>query len=304
MKKLNRILCCLLLLICCTVIAGESVCAYDLQEFDRQRKCELEIYVRNERKKNAPVAGTDVTLYRVADVTFVDSKVRYDCTNDFVGYSRTLDSVKSEEIADKLFDYAVQNRLKGTTQYTDKNGKTRFTGLEAGVYLVAEIKGKQEYVRFKPFIAVLPFDDKGNWVFNVLAMPKYDYTKYGEDVISIKVRKVWNDDGKNRPDSITVQLLCDGEVYDTVSLSEESGWNHEWVKLEKDKNWTVKEEHIPDGYYVTYSKDSTGYVISNTRPLVQTGQLRWPIPVLASGGLVFIIIGIIIRSGRDKKKHE
>ena len=47
----------------------------------------------------------------------------------------------------------------------------------------------------------------------------------------LTVRKVWVDDGVDRPDSITVQLLRDGEVYDKVELKQSNQWVYTWDDL-------------------------------------------------------------------------
>ena len=38
--------------------------------------------------------------------------------------------------------------------------------------------------------------------------------------------------------------------------------------------------------------------------LPQTGQLSWPVPVLAIGGLIMICVGWLLREDERKKKHE
>ena len=66
----------------------------------------------------------------------------------------------------------------------------------------------------------------------------------------VNVTKVWNDaddqDGY-RPDDVTVNLLANGEVIDTVTLSEENSWSYSWTKLDKkaagkDIDYTVTED--------------------------------------------------------------
>lgn len=301
MKKRNRILCCLML-VCTALALFGSLCASALDEFDRDAKCVLKVLVLNEQNLEKPVVGAEVTLYRAADVEFKDEKPVYPCTEDFKGYAKSLESVSSEDNAQMLFAYAYKNELKGTTIVTDETGKAEFTGLEPGVYLVAEIKSNNEqYGTFKPFLAVLPFDDDGEWVFTVTALPKLNDSSIVFDK-DLTVKKVWNDDGNNRPQSISVQLLCNGEVLDTVTLNDGNKWMYKWEKLDSSKKYSVVETSVPAGYYVSYSETETGFVISNTRTLIQTGQLRWPIPVLGIGGLALIVVGIALRCSRKENE--
>ena len=303
MKKLNRILSCFMLLICAAVLLSAIVFADEIKEFDKNSKCNLGILLENEDEKGTPVADADVKVYHVADVSIVNGKAHYNTTKDFSAYAKRLDGLNFQKAASGLFDFAVQNRIEGTTNYTNSNGRTQFTDLDAGVYLVAEIKGNKDYVKFKPFLAVLPYEDKGEWVFNVLAKPKFS-VEGGEDSSSLRIRKVWNDDGKNRPDFVVVELLCDDEVYETIRLSDENHWQYILENIDIERKWSVKEVDVPEGYVVTYSRKGFDYTICNTRKLIKTGQLRWPITVLAGSGMVLIIAGVIIKSAGSKKKHE
>ena len=274
---------------------------YAADEPDLNEKGVIGIVLESEEDKR-PVAEADVTLYRVADAELVDGKLRYSCVGDFAGYAKTLDDIKSLESAQKLFQYALDHRISGETKYTDGTGRTQFDGLEAGVYLISETKGNGSYERFLPFLAVLPYDNDGKWEYNLIAEPKFKELG-GDNKVDITVKKIWNDDGKNRPDSITAELWCDGQVYDTAELSDENGWQNVWKDLDVTKEWSVKEQSVPAEYTVTYSKNGNIYTIYNTRALIPTGQLRWPVPVLAVGGLVLITAGIVIRT-RKRKEDE
>lgn len=300
MKKHNKIFLSLMLLIGFVFAMPASVSAQDSKEPDLSKKGVLGIVLESERDKS-PISNADVTLYRVADAKVRNEKIVYDCVPDFAGYAKTLEDVKSPDTAKKLFVYAAQHRISGETKYTDKTGRTQFNNLRAGVYLISQIKGNDNYESFLPFLAVLPYDNNGKWEFNLIARPKFSEA-YSDEKLYISVKKVWNDDGKNRPKSITAELICDGKVYEAVELSDENGWKHEWQNLDEQKKWSVREQQVPKDYVVTYSKDGNNYTIYNTRTLIQTGQLKWPIPVLASGGMVLIVTGLVLRS--KKKKDE
>ena len=301
MKKLNKLLSCIML-VCTAMTLFGSVCANALTGFDSDAKCLLRVLVLNEHDLEQPVTDAEVTLYRAADVEFADEQAKYPCTDDFKGCAEQLENVSSEDNAEKLFDYAVKNRLKGITLVTDETGKVEFSELQPGVYLIAEIRSNNyNFARFKPFLAVLPYDNDGEWVFTVTAMPKISNSRLEFDK-DVTVRKIWNDDGKNRPESISVQLLSGNEVLDTVSLSDKNGWMHTWTELDSGKVYSVKETDVPEGYTVTYSETNGGFIINNTRSLIKTGQLRWPIPVLGISGLAFLVIGFLLK--RSSKEHE
>lgn len=120
--------------------------------------------------------------------------------------------------------------------------------------------------------------------------------------VDVTVDVVWNDDGKNRPDSVVIQLLKDGEVYDEVTLSESKGWHHTWSSLDGTEGWSVRELNVPNRYTVTYQRNGLHFTVINTTALFQTGQLNWPIPILAECGMVLVVLGSMWeRSGRKKR---
>lgn len=118
----------------------------------------------------------------------------------------------------------------------------------------------------------------------------------------ITVVKKWADDGKDRPGSVTVQLLCDGEVYETVQLDDTNAWQHSWKMLLPDYEWTVKETNVPAGYTESYSEKEQVITITNTKALLQTGQMNWPIPLLIGAGLICIGVGCCLSI--CKKENE
>lgn len=120
--------------------------------------------------------------------------------------------------------------------------------------------------------------------------------------LDVVVRKVWSgDDGKERPDSVTVTLY-DGDVpYETVRLGAWNNWTCTWKDLSAYGNWQVIESNIPKGYVPSYSVSGNVVTITNTRSLIQTGQLNWPIWVLGGAGLVLVSLGGAMLA---KKKRE
>ena len=107
-----------------------------------------------------------------------------------------------------------------------------------------------------------------------------------------------------------MQLLRDGRVYDTVTLSEENNWRYTWTGLDEDFTWRVVEAEVPEGYTVSVQREGITFVLTNThlsctpsdppldRPsgnsgnkLPQTGSLWWPVPLLLCGGILLLILG-------------
>ena len=131
---------------------------------------------------------------------------------------------------------------------------------------------------------------------------------YKPTFTSVEVEKIWSDKGyeSKRPTEVEVQLLRDGQVYDTIILNTSNNWRYCWTDLEEAHDWTVKEKSKPAGYTSVITQNGGKFTITNTYTptppdvpkLPQTGQLWWPVPVLASLGLLFYLVGFLRRRTR------
>ena len=120
--------------------------------------------------------------------------------------------------------------------------------------------------------------------------------------LDVVARKVWSsDDMKDRPDSVTVALYNGDVPYETVRLGAWNNWTYTWKDLSAYGNWQVIETNIPKGYVPSYSVSGNVVTITNTRSLIQTGQLNWPIWILGGAGLVLVSLGgaILVKKKRE-----
>lgn len=79
----------------------------------------------------------------------------------------------------------------------------------------------------------------------------------------LTVHKVWDDNGyPNRPDSVTVHLLRDGEKHEEIVLNADNQWTYTWDELDDRYSWSV-EEDVPVGYEATYKTEDTTVFITN-----------------------------------------
>lgn len=144
---------------------------------------------------------------------------------------------------------------------------------------------------------------------------------------------------EKRATSISVEIYGDEKLYETVTLDESNNWTYVWV-AESDIDWRVKEVKVPENYTVVYCSNekqfaivntysdktpvqtiisttvtsngstratvknanpATGYSNNNTNTkLPQTGLLWWPVPVMACGGVIFITLGVRLKSGNKR----
>ena len=90
---------------------------------------------------------------------------------------------------------------------------------------------------------------------------------------------------------MTVTLYNGDIAYDRVRLSAHNNWTYTWKDPNAYGNWQVIETNIPKGYVPSYNVSGNIVTVTNTRSLIQTGQLNWPIWVLGGAGLALVALG-------------
>ena len=100
------------------------------------------------------------------------------------------------------------------------------------------------------------------WKYDMTVTAKYERQ---EEKISRKVLKIWDDKGyeDKRAKEISVQLLRDGQVYETVTLTNDNGWRYTWNDLPARYTWTIAEKELT-GYTVKVGQEGITYTIKNT----------------------------------------
>lgn len=119
--------------------------------------------------------------------------------------------------------------------------------------------------------------------------------------VDLGVRKVWSDNGKDRPSSVSVTLYNGDVAVETVILGDWNSWSYTWRNLSSTGNWQVIEVNIPRGYTPSYSVRDGVVTITNTATLIQTGQLNWPVYALGGAGLLLVAFGFVIIVKQRKK---
>ena len=297
MKQLKALVFCLVLMLA----AGAAMPAFaeKISDFDPAHLCSLKVVLSTEDGQNA--AGAEVVIWQVADVLTADDSFRYEWTKPFAECGLVPDDITAAKLANDLYAYAQKQKLEGISKFTDLNGTADFAELRSGLYLAAEQGNTGEFAAIKPFLIALPTVTGDEISYEGTALPKIAADRSAR----LKVNKVWNDDGKKRPENVQVQILRGDKVYDTVTLSEENNWTARWDCVVYADDWSVKEVSVPAGYVVTYQQNGMTFTVTNTEKLIQTGQLTRPIPYLAGGGLLLMLIGTaLIFSGRRKNDEQ
>ncbi len=314
-KRMGTLLVCLL-----AVLLWLPAPAMAAETIDVDRNVSLTIAYQG---NGETISGGVFDLYYVAAVS---PQGEFTLAGDFAAYPvrvNELDAAGLRELAATLSGYVQRDDITPLDSgSTDAGGWLTFpckqTGLAPGLYLVMGHPCSQNGYDYwpEPFVVCLPGQDgeTGALNYDLAVVPKHDVPPEGETVTH-KVLKVWDDDGgeDERPAEVTVQLLQDGDVYDTVALTAENNWRYTWDGLDASCVWNVVET-VPEGYTVTVVQEGLTFVITNsmdvTTPvyppdddpdLPQTGQLWWPVPVLVAAGLFLILLGQVRRRGDNRE---
>ncbi len=259
--------------------------------------------------------GAEFNVYFVAEK---DNNGEFSVCESFKDYSDEIIYGNTDEIGLTLSGYVLKDNIAPTyTGVINSHGYAEFsvknTSDKTGLYLVLGerfISGNKVYDAL-PFTVFLPQKDTDN----VKADVKYSVSQSKQNgITSFKVLKVWNDTGfeKFRPETVTVQLLKDGEIYDTVILGSDNNWCFEWKDLSAESYWTCVEKKI-NGYYASARQEGNKFILTNTyftrkqppapvapsptqKPsLPQTGILWWPVALTACCGSLLIIVGLLLK---------
>ena len=238
--------------------------------------------------EEAAVKGLEISLYKVYDMS---DAVRFTATSDFAslkGFDSKLASWTGQDgqVDWKKMATTLESLLRADgetpvaapllTGTTDENGVVKFESTDAvemtaGLYLVMGetlVSGSTTYTP-QTFLLTLPYLENDAWIYDLAAYGKLSVTSDpgggGGFTTSVTVVKEWVDeDSADRPDSIQVQLLHNGSLYDTATLSAANGWKTTWSGLSASGSWTVSESGIPDNYSVDVSRSGNAFVITNT----------------------------------------
>ena len=268
-----------------------------------------------------PISGLRFDAYLISTVdqygelTVIDRYGAYAESLDIRGKNDTAWQNMAQTLAREIL---LDPDLKPSrSAVTNSDGVAAFTDIPMGLYLVpgSTIRKNGYVYSTSPFFVMLPEQDlsSNTWNYNVVANAKPGQEPVRADY---EVIKVWKDDchKDQRPKSIAISLICDGEIYDTITLPHDGAWSYTWKNLDTNHQWTVTEKR-ENGYQdPKVQQEGNTFIVTNTcskpttppqpdKPtLPQTGQLWWPVPVLIAAGLLFVVIGLVRRRGTIDEK--
>lgn len=296
-KRLTAVLAVLVLL----VLAPAARAVTPIQP---ERACSLALTYAGE---DMPLSGVPVRLYRVAEV-FADGT--YALWGDFAEYPVNIYGITEQSVwqqaAQTLSAYAAADGLAPTAQaQTGEDGVAAFSELATGMYLVCggRVENAAGTFQFAPALLSLPEQGEPH-SYAVEARPKCTEFIPAPEPLEHKVVKLWK--GGAMTQSVTVELLKDGQTVDTVALSAENNWCYTWSAPDDGSIWQAVERDVPEGFTVSAVTQGNTVVLTNTaisvggdsRPGTGDPVAVWPyVAAMALSGMLLLILAVGRRRG-------
>ena len=264
------------------------------EEFDQSKTGSISVTLLD-KKQQEPIVGAKLSVYFVSTVVMnADGNLIYDYTEDFKQFDTAIDDTT---LATKLDAFVSQHSVPSIKITTNNEGTAFCKELPLGLYFVKQTGAVEGFAPCTPFIVTVPNETDDEYVYDVNASPKTEVSR----LTSITIKKVWNTDKSTEAtERVTVQLLKNGNVEKTVTLSAQNDWQVTCTDMPESDAYSIKEVDVPKGFTATYKQNGYVFTVTNTSTLIQTGQLIWPIPVLAVSGMLLIAAGIVLLQKKRK----
>ena len=116
------------------------------------------------------------------------------------------------------------------------------------------------YAVCKSFLVSVPNKTNNVYLYNVTASPKTEMAKFTD----ITIKKVWDvEEFTEIADNVTVELLRDGIMVKTATLSEMNNWTVTFSDMPESDSYSVVELNIPEGFKASYTQKGYAFTVIN-----------------------------------------
>ena len=264
------------------------------QDFDPEKTGSISVTLTEQYDKE-PIVGAELSVYYVATAHMnVNGNLGYIYTDSFENSGIDIDD---PSVATKLDAFVLEHNVSSIKITTEENGTATCKDLALGLYFIRQSGAAEGFAPCTPFMVTVPSKNAEGYVYDVNASPKTEVVR----LTSITIKKVWNTDASTQAaEHVTVHLLRNGNVVKTANLNAQNNWQVTYTNMPESDAYSIKEVDVPKGFTATYQQKGYVFTVTNTSTLIQTGQLMWPIPVLAVSGMLLIAVGITLLKKKGK----
>ena len=218
---------------------------------------------------DVPLRGGELTLYQVAAVKRTDGSLSYAYTGDFTGCGVPLGDLSDSTLADRLAKYLP----------------TGVSGV-SGLYLVMQTEASHGYEAIKPFLVSIPLPDGDSWIYDVDATPKVGATIPDTPETPPDTPDTPPETPETPPDTPDTPP-------DTPDIPEQPDTPD--TPVSPDSPDSPVSPDSPDNPVSPENPDNPVSPSNPDKPVLpQTGQLNWPVPVLAVSGVLLFAAGWVL----------
>ena len=164
---------CTLLLFCMICVSA----AFASEKFDENRTGSITVTLLDSRDETTPVSGGNLTVYRIADVESASYNLEYVLTEEFKDSGISLSELSKTKTVNEFMNFLSEHsEIAGRTESVGENGKVIYDSLSCGLYLLEQKTAADGYMPVKPFIISVPFEENGEYVYDINAMPKTEFS--------------------------------------------------------------------------------------------------------------------------------
>ena len=295
MKFWKKMLGCSLLWIPILCHGTIDVAALDTSTLDRSKTGSIQLTLND--AENLPVSGGTICLYEVADLSLEDDTLTYVQTEEFCDFSADWDTIDAA-LAKELAAYVETQGIQGIEATVEADGTVFFDELELGIYLLVQSEESDNYVAITPFLVTVPLDEDGEWVYEIDAAPKVgtvtssdseaeDPTEPEETSYSTTTSDTTSEtEEPTEPDESSHSTTTSDTTSETEEPTEPDESSH---STDTSSTSNTTETTSVTSTFSNTPSDTPSDTSSGTLP--QTGQLNWPIPVLAVAGILLFAFG-------------
>jgi len=253
---------------------------------DLSLTCSLSLVMKDSAGVSVP--GGSVSIHKAADWDLTGATPSWSLTDAYAACGISAADIDSEASAGPLAAYTRRNSVAGIEKPIDAEGKVKFTSLPAGLYLVVQTRAAAGYRAFSPFLLALPHYSAAEGIYSghVTALPK-------------TVHEPEPSDGPDPPDPPPAVPPAVPPADPPADPNDPSGEKPDPPKPADPLYFSDgPDPSSPSGDSEPPGNDgSSGGAGGPLLP--NTGQLWWPVPVLALGGTFLIFLARAIRKRAD-----
>ncbi len=289
-------------LLVAVLLLGAPLMTYAAEndELDLTQTGSIEVTMKQEE---VVVPGGTLTLYRVGEIQQQNGNYSFGLVEDFADSGESLEDISSPELAEGLAGFAQVE--KGKTLQIDENGNVMFDDLELGLYLVVQYDAAEGYENVSPFLVSVPVNINGTYIYQVDATPKVGLINGGPPIPpDVTPTPTPGPDVTPTPTPGPDVTPTPTPGPDVTPTPTPGPYDTPTPTPGPDITPTPAPTPTPPPTVVPTPTPVVTPTPTPAPTLPQTGQLNWPIPLLAVVGLALFVVGWILRFGQKKENDE